>query len=436
MLRLATPNIVVVLAMSAVTIADAVFVAQLGTTALASLALVFPVQALMQMMSAGAMGGGVSSAVARALGSNDAARASSLSAHGLVIAVAMALLYMVIAGLFAARLFGALGGQGNVLAGAVAYAQIAFGGALAMWLANIAASVLRGTGNMRLPAQVLVVTSLLQVSLSWGLTLGAAGMPALGIRGPATAMVVCYSVAALVLIGCIVTKRSAVTLSPASWRLKKERFFDILRVGVLACGNALLTIATVLVVTRIIASHGTAALAGYGLGNRLEIMIVPVAFGIGGALTATVGANFGARQYARARRIAWTGALVTGAVSLLIGLTAAIWPDAWLSHFSPEAETYVFAARYLAIVGPCYGFFGLGMALYFASQGTGQMRWPFAAGALRFCVVATGSLLAVTVFEAGATSVFALVAFGIVCFCAVLVASLFSRAWRPDAQPS
>ena len=429
--RLAAPNIAVAVALTAVTLADAWFVGHVGTTALAALALVFPVQALMQMMSAGAMGGGVSSAVARALGAGRPERAESIAVHAVVIALGMAAVYMAVGAGLAWPLFALLGGKGEVLEGAVAYAQIAFGGAAAMWLANSFASVLRGSGDMTTPAVVMIATSAGQVALSGALTLGWGPFPALGVRGPAVAMVAGFSVAALVLLGWLASGRSGVRPRLAGVTLRAERFHDILKVGAVACGNALLTIATVLVVTRIVAGLGPAALAGYGLGSRLELMLVPLAFGVGGALTAAVGANFGAGQFARARRIAWTGGLFVGAFSTAIGLAAAVWPEVWLSQFTADPVAHEMGARYLVIVGPFYGFFGLGMALYFASQGTGTMVWPIGAGILRFVVAAGGSAVAVGLFAAEASAVFVLVAAGLVCFGGPLAASLFSRVWRP-----
>ncbi|MCZ6591771.1 MAG: MATE family efflux transporter [Alphaproteobacteria bacterium] len=429
--RLSAPNIVVAAAMTLTTFADAWFVGRLGITALASLALVFPIQTLMQMMSAGAMGGGVSSAVARALGSGRPERATAIALHAMIIALAMAALYIVVAAVFAPWFFGLLGGSGTVLDGAVAYAQIAFGGAGAIWLTNTFASVLRGTGNMAVPARILIAASLLHVALSGALTLGWGPFPALGVRGPATALVASFGVAALVMGGAVVAGRGGVRLRLAGIALQAELFRDILKVGGVACGNALLTIATIVIVTRLIAEQGTAALAGYGLGSRLELMLIPISFGIGGALTATVGANFGARQFARARRVAWTGGLFVAAASGLIGGVAAVWPDLWLANFTTDAEARAIGARYLAIVGPFYLFFGLGQTLYFASQGTGNMIWPFSAGVVRLAVAAGGGAIAATYFAADTTPLFACLSAGLVCFGGLIAGSLFSRVWNP-----
>jgi Na+-driven multidrug efflux pump len=125
--RLATPNLLAVLMMTVVTSIDALVVGQLGTTALASLALVFPFQSLMQMLAGGAIGGGVTSAISRALGAGDRAGAQAWAWHGCLVALAMATLFMLTLGIFCEPIFAALDG-------AVEYARIVFGGAVTVWL--------------------------------------------------------------------------------------------------------------------------------------------------------------------------------------------------------------------------------------------------------------------------------------------------------------
>lgn len=110
--RLAAPGVVLALFQIAVSVADTYYVGQLGTNALAGLALVFPMVMLLQMTSAGAMGGGVSSAVARALGAGHPDAARKLVAHGLVIALGGGLVFTLVL-LGAGRvLYELLGGRG------------------------------------------------------------------------------------------------------------------------------------------------------------------------------------------------------------------------------------------------------------------------------------------------------------------------------------
>jgi putative MATE family efflux protein len=430
---LAIPNVAIVTAQSLATVADAYFIGQLGVVELAAVALAFPVQALLGMLSQGAIGGGISSAVARALGAGDQARAEALIIHALLIAVVLSVIYTLLFAVLARPTFALLGGQGEALDGTVAYAQVLFGGTLAIWIGNSFASVLRGTGNMIVPAIVMVTMLVLSIPLSGALTLGWFGLPAFGLRGPAIAFVWAFGTAGLVMAGYILSGRAGLRFRVRGIALKAEMFADILRVGLIAGANAVLTIGTVIIVTALVGRYGPAALAGYGLGSRLEIMLVPIAFGVGGALTAMVGINRGARQYARARRVAWFGGGVVFVISGLVGLTVAVAPDLWLDLFTSNSTARQIARQYLQIAGPMYAFFGLGMALYFATQGTGRMLWPLAAGCVRVAIaVGVGGFL-VTAMDVSVSALFACVACGLAAFGLVIAGSVrFGANWNPD----
>ncbi len=429
-LTLAAPNVLNVAMQSLVSIGDGWFVGQLGTVDLAALALVFPTQMALGQMSAGAMGGGVSSSVARALGSGNRAAAEAAAAHGLAIALGMAVLFAVAFVGFGRVIYGALGGSGRALDGAEAFASILFLGCIAHWIANTLASVLRGTGDMKTPGYALVVTAALQIPLCGALTLGWFGLPRLGIRGPAAAAVISFTLAALWMLSRLVGPNAALRLRWPKEGFRWQSFNDILKVGLIACLVVILTNGTVLLVTGLIGRAGDAAIAGYGIGSRLEYMLVPISFGIGAALTALVGTNIGAKQYARARRLAWSGAFMAAGIAALIGVIVAIWPDLWLGLFTRDPAALASGRLYLSIVGPAYGFFGLAMALYFASQGTGEMVWPVVANLSRIVIAVCGSLLALDVLGWGVRGLFVFVALGIVSFSAILAFSTTRPAWR------
>ena len=426
--KLAGPNVVAITMLTSVTFADAWYVGQLGTAALASLALVFPFQTLMQMMSAGAIGGGVTSSVARALGGNDDGKAASVVWHAVVIAVLMSFLFVIVLGVFSRPVFALLGGEGAALDGAVAYAQIAFGAGIAIWILYILAAALRGMGDTITPARAITISSIIQVGLSGALTLGWGFFPNLGVIGPAVAMIVCQGGAAFYMGFYLITGKARIQLHahPIEWTI----FKDILQVGGIGLFNSFFMAATVIGVTGFIGRYGTEALAGFGLGARLELMLVPLSFGIGAALTAAVGANFGAEQYARARRITWSGSAVTLLVTGAIGLTVAVAPGLWLNLFTADAAAYSYGALYLGIAGPFYALFGAGQALYFASQGTGRVILPVVASGVRFfVVVGLGSLAVASGWEVSA--VFWIVSLGLVIIGVGQALCLFTPGWRP-----
>lgn len=425
--RLATPNVVAVAMMTAVTFADAWYVGQLGTAALASLALIFPFLSLMQMMAGGAIGGGVTSAVARAFGAGDVAKAENNAWHGLLVALVMSGVFMIVLGAFARPIFALLGGEGSALDGAVAYARIVFGGAAVTWFVFVVSAIHRGAGDTATPARAITATSLIQIVLSGALTLGWFGLPALGIEGAAVAWVLCQGAAAAHLTVFLFRGKGQLRLRPHPFEWAPLR--DIMKVGGLGLVHSFCLAMTVAVVTGYVGRYGTEALAGYGLGARLELMLVPIAFGIGAALTAAVGVNFGAHQYARARRMAWAGAGVVMVLTGLIGFLAATIPSVWLNLFTADPEAYKFGLRYLVIAAPLYGVFGFGQALYFASQGTGHMALPVTVTVSRFATVAALGALVVA-SDWGIAWLFVTVSIGLTIMGVGQALCLLGPGWR------
>jgi len=393
LLRLAWPNMLVMLAQASVGVIETWWVGHLGTAALAGMALVFPGYMMMQMLSAGAMGGGISSAIARALGAGRREDADALVLHALLINGGLGLLASALVLGFGPALYRALGGEGAGLAAALAYSDVVFAGVVLLWLGNAFASVLRGTGNMLLPALAVVLGVVLLVPLSPLLIFGWGPVPALGVAGAGWAVVICSALTCAVLGWAVAGGRSIARLRWA--RPRWAMFADILKVGAVASISTLQTTLTVMVTTTVVATAGgAAAVAGYGTASRLEYLLIPVVFGLGAPLVALVGTNIGAGQKQRALRIALVGGAMAFAVTEVIGIAAAIWPVAWLGLFGDDPAMLATGAQYLRIVGPAYGFFGLGLVLYFASQGAGRLLWPLAAGLLRLVVAAGGGLLA------------------------------------------
>jgi len=430
--KLALPNIASAIVGTAALVMDTVYVGRLGVAPLAALALVFPMQTLMNMISSGAMGGGISSAVARALGAGDIARAERVMVHALVIALISAAVFTILFGLFARPIFALLGGAGSTLDGAVGYAAIVFGGAIIIFVSNTFVSILRGTGNIAVPSASLIGTTLLGTIVSGTLTLGWFGVSSFGVRGPAISAICMSAIVGTIMFSYLVSGAAGVRLHVRGIVFSRAIFHDIMKVGLVASGNATLTIVTIIVVTGLVGRYGTEALAGYGLGSRLELILIPIAFGIGGALTAMVGANFGAKKYERARRAAFAGGAVVFAVTAVLGGTVAVYPDLWIGLFTTDPAATEIAQRYLHIAGTCYAFFGMGMTLYFASQGTGSMVWPFTAGVVRLIVAAGGGALTALVFGGSLETLFVCVAVGLVLFGSIVAGSLKSRVWNPE----
>lgn len=186
----------------------------------------------------------------------------------------------------------------------------------------------------------------------------------------------------------------------------------------------------VMVLTGLVGPFGTHALAGYGLGARLEYLQTPLVFGLGAALVTMVGASTGAGLRARAERVAWVGAGLAAGLTFTIGLLAAVFPDAWPRLFSAEPDVLAAGSAYLRIVAPTYGFFGAGLALYFASQGAGRLLWPLVAGFVRLGVAVVGGWTAIHWLGFGLPGLFVAIASAIIAYGLVNVLAVKAGAWR------
>lgn len=394
LLRLGAPNVLVMLAQAGVGLMETYFVGKLGTDALAGMALVFPAVMLMQMTSAGAMGGGIASAIARALGARRRDDADALVLHALLIAAVFALAFMVTVVAGGRWLYTRMGGSGGALDAALVYSNWVFGGALLVWLFNTLSAVIRGTGNMALPAYVTVAGAVLLLPLSPLLIFGWGPLPGLGIAGGAIALLLYYLAGSAVLAAYLWSSRSLLRPSLRGLQLRWALFADILRVGLVGTVSTVATNLAIGITTALVGAYGTAAIAGYGTASRLEYLLVPLVFGLGAPLVAMVGTCIGAGQRERALRATWIGAAIAFAMTEAIGLWAAAYPAAWLSLFNTEPAMIEAGSQYLRIVGPWYGFFGLGLVLYFASQGAGRLLWPVLGNIARLVVAVAGGWLA------------------------------------------
>lgn len=389
-LKLAAPTTLLAALQLIAQLIETALAARQGTAALAGWAVILPFALLMQQMSTGAMGGGVVAAIARSLGGARHGEAASLVLHALIIAVLGGLAFALGLSIGGGWMLEAVAGP-QAAEAATLYAVWLFGvGAVPVWLSNTLASVLRGGGRHALAARTLTALWLVYPVLAWAL----AEPAGYGLTGLGAAFALVNWVAALAML-LIVMRGGAGFVPTLRARPSKALFVQILSVGAVACVLATIANLTTIFVTAQLRTYGTVAVAAYGISARLEFMMIPLSFGIGAALTALVGRAVGGGDWRTARRTAWLGSLVAMGVTGIVGLAVGLAPLAFVSMFTKDAEVARIAALALGYIGPAFGGFGLGMAMYFASMGAQRMAWSVAAALSRFSLaVGLGYVLA------------------------------------------
>jgi len=252
-------------------------------------------------------------------------------------------------------------------------------------------------------------------------------LPRLGIAGAGAAVVIYYVLAAVMLIGYMRSGRGPLKLTIV--RPDGRLFGEILGVGLLSAIGTVQVNLTVACVTGVVGLFGADAIAGYGIASRLDYLQIPLLFGLGTAVVTMVGINVGAGQIDRARRIAWTGAAIAVGFAEALGLFVTVFPRAWLGLFSDEPDVLAFGTLYLRTVAPVYGAIGLGMMLYFASQGARRVLWPVVAGTVRMLVAAPIGWVAVVGMKADLPTLFQLVALAALLFGGITSTAILAGAW-------
>jgi len=432
LIRMSAPNTIAFFIQSLVVLTEVWFISRLGTNSLAAVALAFPLLMITQTMSGGALGGAITSAIARSMGADDIEKAERLIWHSIIISLGGAISFLILFLLFGKQLLFLLGGRGEILQESYAYCSILFFGGILLWLSGSLSAVLRGMGNMRFPATLMVITSSIQVILSGGFILGWFGLPKLGVPGAAVAVLISSALMVTVILFKLRSKSIPASLRKERFQLRKILFDNIFEVAIPASLSPLLVVGTILVLTGLVGRFGTEALAGYGIGSRVEFLMIPLIFGIGTAMTSIVGANIGALNIDRAEKVGILGGSTAGFVSILIGLTLAVFPEAWIQFFTDDIKAFEVTKKYIQIVGPFYIFQGIGLSLYFASQGANAMKWPTIATIARFIIACAGGGISVYWLDLGIESIFISSSAAMAIFGLMIFISIKKGAWRKN----
>jgi Na+-driven multidrug efflux pump len=430
--RLAIPNSTVMLVQVLIGLLEVYFVARLGLEALAGVTLVFPLLALTVAVSQGATGGGIVTSVARALGRGDVAEANAYPWYAILLAVPLGLATTAFMVLLGPAIYRAMGGHGEALAISLQYSAVVFGGATLIWTFNLLMAAVRGTGNLRVPVVVVCTGAVLLVPLSPLLIFGSFGIPPLGPVGGGVALLIYYGLGTFAYAVYLWGYLGVLRPSRTPPRLALAPALTVLKIGGVSAIIAASTNVTLTLVTAYVGAHGIAALAGYGSASRLEFLLVPISYGIGGPVGMVVSASLGAGLIERARRAAWTGAAIGAALTATIGLLGALFAPAWIGLFNDDPATVRAGVQYLHDVGPFFGFFGLGFVLYCVGQATRRLTASLVGALTRAVIAAAGGYLLLR-WHASLTLNFFAVSAGMTAFGLIPLWSLIRRTGFEDA---
>ena len=354
-IRLSGYMILGFLAMTLSQFIEAVYLGIVGTAAIAAVTFTFPVMMALGAATRG-IGMGAGAVLARAIGGGDRERAAFLTTHGLLLVLVFNVTCSVALVVFAEPLFHLLGARGEILDLVVAYITIAAIGFPPFGLSMVGTGLMRSIGDPVFPGIVMATGSVLQVIIGPFLIFGLAGLPALGVEGAAWSFVIARSISFLVSVYWFVIRERLIR---PSFRHFANSSRAILHVGIPAMASNLIEPLASAVITRLLASYGTAVVAGFGVAARIEAVVFMVVIGISSSTAPLVGQNWGARHFDRvdlALRLCYRYCLVWSVIAATVMWVGGGW---FVSLINNEPQVVATATMYLAIIPISIGFAGM-----------------------------------------------------------------------------
>lgn len=424
--RLAAPT-TLVMAVSAVSnVVYTYFVSRLGVDAIGAVSLVFPLSLLAITAMGGGIGAGATSAIARALGAGRRDKAATLGGQALILAVVLGWGFGLAAWFGVGALFSLMGASGDVHAGATVFARVLFGGVCITYFGMMLDSVMRAEGNVRVPAiwattSLIVqmgVTPLFMFQFGWGLV------------GGALAMLACQAAAIVPRLLWVFGGRGVVR--PVLRLDDVGPMREIVRVGVPAALSTSINNVGLMVLTGVVARLGAADLAAYGLGTRLDFVLMSFAYGVGAGVLTLVGLATGATRPDRVRAFVGRGVVIAAVLLALPGMLVWWRPALWIGLFTDDPSIHAVGTLYFRTIAPTYPFLGVSMVIAFAFQGLGHATLPLFVMVARVAAVLGAAIVCTRTFGLGEQAVFVAIAVGNVAGAFVLVA-LFVASQRGSA---
>jgi len=364
--RLTVPTIGGMFAITIFNITDTFFVSRLGTEALAAMGFTFPVIMCVGSFAMGiSMGAG--SVLARAVGRGDLHLTQRTATDGIFLSIAMVAIISLAGWFTIDPLFTLLGASPTELPMVRQYMRIWYAGVIAVVMPPVSDSCMRATGDMIRPLIVMIVCALINVILDPILIYGLLGCPRLGIAGAAYATVFSRCVGMITTLSFLHFHAHLLDLHTPKWHEVIASWKRILQMGIPNATTYLITPLCRGLLTRIAATTGgTAGVAAFAAGTRIESFLFIIGIAISIALMPIVGQSWGAQRYNRvnlarwyANRLALRYGLVSWIACLILGKLAA-------RLFSTDPQVVHWTTWYLWII--TFGHAGLHICNWTSAQ--------------------------------------------------------------------
>jgi len=367
-------------------LADTYFVGQLGTAELAAMSFTFPVTFFFVSIAIG-LAAGASSVVARMIGEGDRQRVRRHATDSLLLALVTVLIFGSIGYLTIDPLFTAMGATPDSLPLIRDYMEIWYLGMIFIVIPMVGNGVLRATGDSKFPSYVMMTAAGINLILDPILIFGLFGAPRLEIEGAALATVIANAGTLIAGLYVLHGRERLLTVRIGSLQMLARSWGRVMHVGLPAALTNTVTPAATAVITALIARHGDAAVAGFGVAARIEALALIVMFAMSSVVGPIAGQNWGGGLYGRVRellRLVFKFSMIYGlGVALVLAAVAPVITAA----FNDDPAVQQVATLYLWIVPVSLALYGFQFNVAAIFNGIGMPLYGVVLSVLRMLVL-------------------------------------------------
>jgi len=268
-----------------------------------------------------------------------------------------------------------LGAGKDVLETGTGYLKILLLGGITMFVLFVGNAILQGAGDTVTPMKLMVLANVINIILDPVFIFGI-GVPRMDTSGAAVATVISQAVSAVCVLWMLSNGRARVHVSLKKWQFSLEHIKGIIKIGFPSSMQIFFRSIMMIILISIVAGFGTCAVAAYGIGMRLQMVILMPAFALGGAAATLVGQNLGAGLPLRARKGAWVATIFDMIIMAFIAVVFFSFANQIIGIFNKNCEVIRLGAQYIRITTPFYIFIAFGIVLNRALGGAGDTLVP------------------------------------------------------------
>ncbi|MBV9503738.1 MAG: MATE family efflux transporter [Acidobacteriia bacterium] len=372
---LAIPTVLEMTMESTFGVVDAFWVARLGANAIAAVGLTESLVILIFSIALG-LSMAATATVARRIGEKDREGASIAAVQTIGCGILVAIVTGIAGSHFAPLLLAWMNATPEVIRGGSRYTAIVLGGNVSIMLLFLINGVFRGAGDAAIAMRTLWLANLINMALDPCFIYGFLGFPKLGVVGAAVATTTGRSIGVLYQLFVLFSGRSRVAVARKHLRVHWGVLQRLLRVGGVAMLQYFISVASWVSLTRINASFGSAAAAGYTLAIRIILFAILPSWGISSAAATLVGQNLGAKQPERSARAVWLAGAYNTAFLTVVGFLLFLFAPTFIALFTADSSVAAIGVACLRFISVGYPFYAWGMIMEQAFNGAGDTVTP------------------------------------------------------------